>query len=229
MPDGKSDESGFEGSDAVHAYNLNDNGFKMMTDNMMLINQRNSSPGNLTEAAAQGNLERVKTLAGKSGCIHADSGHALIEDKKTRLESVEQFIAKTKAVIRHGGNRAFYNPANDIIQIPEFRTFRDEASYYAILAHELTHWTGHDSRLNRNFEQSRFKGVEYAAEELVAEIGAAFLCADLGITPETREDHAAYVQNWLTLLKKDSRVIFTAASRAQRAVEFLHGLTSMEA
>ena len=85
------------------------------------------------------------------------------------------------------------------------------------------HWTKHPSRLDRSFGRKRFGDEGYAQEELVAELASAFLCADLGITPEVREDHAAYIANWLTVLKNDSRAIFTAASHAQRAVEFLHG------
>jgi antirestriction protein ArdC len=85
-----------------------------------------------------------------------------------------------------------------------------------------THWTRHPSRLHRDFGGKRFGDAGYAVEELVAEIGAAFLCADLGITPETREDHAAYIATWLKVLREDKRAIFTAASHAQRAVDHLH-------
>lgn len=147
------------------------------------------------------------------------------EDTKTRLESVEKFIADTKAIIQHGGNKAFYSPTHDMIQMPPSPSFRDIESYYATLAHELTHWTNHPTRLDRQFGQKRFGNSAYAMEELVAEIGSAFLCAALGITPETREDHAAYIQSWLSVLKKDNRAIFTAASHAQRAVDYLRGLS----
>jgi antirestriction protein ArdC len=89
--------------------------------------------------------------------------------------------------------------------------------------HELTHWSGAESRLNRDMS-GRFKTAAYAAEELIAEMGAAFLCADLGITPDIREDHAAYLQSWLTVLKDDKKAIFTAAAHAQRAADYLHAL-----
>jgi antirestriction protein ArdC len=152
-----------------------------------------------------------------------------LEDTRARMEAVEQFISHTKAVIRHGGNKAFYSPSHDFIQMPPSQSFRDMASYYATLAHELTHWTNHPSRLDRQFGVKRFGNDAHAMEELVAEIGAAFLCAVLGITPETREDHAAYIQSWITVLKKDTKAIFTAASYAQRAVGYLRGLsTSLE-
>ena len=148
-------------------------------------------------------------------------------DTRARMEAVEQFIVNTKAVIEHGGNRAFYAPTPDKIQMPPSQSFHVIENYYAILAHELTHWTGHSARLNRGFSTIRFAGKSaYAMEELVAEIGSAFLCAALGITPETREDHAAYIESWLVVLKKDKRAIFTAASHAQRAADYLRGLSS---
>jgi antirestriction protein ArdC len=141
-----------------------------------------------------------------------------------RLESAERFFASTKAIIQHGGNRAFYSPDRDIVQMPELNNFRDGESYYATLAHETTHWTRHTSRLDRDLGRKRFADAGYAMEELVAEIGAAFLCADLGITPETRDDHAAYIASWLQVLKNDKRAIFTAASHAQKAADYLNGL-----
>jgi antirestriction protein ArdC len=141
-----------------------------------------------------------------------------------RLDPVESFIANTKATIQHGGDRAFYSYDRDLVQMPELQTFRDGESYYATLTHEMTHWTRHESRLNRDLGRKRFADAGYAMEELVAEIGAAFLCADLGITPETRDDHAAYVASWLTVLKNDKRAIFTAASHAQKAADYLHSL-----
>jgi antirestriction protein ArdC len=141
-----------------------------------------------------------------------------------RLESAERFFANTKATIQHGGNRAFFSPDRDLVQMPELQTFRDGESYYATLAHEMTHWTRHSSRLDRDLGRKRFGDAGYAMEELVAEIGAAFLCADLGITPETRDDHAAYIASWLQVLKNDKRAIFTAASHAQKAADYLNGL-----
>jgi antirestriction protein ArdC len=141
-----------------------------------------------------------------------------------RLDTVEQFFAGTKASIQHGGNRAFYSPDRDIVQMPELQSFRDGESYYATLAHEMTHWTRHESRLNRDLGRKRFADAGYAMEELVAEIGAAFLCADLGITPETRDDHAAYIASWLKVLKDDKRAIFTAASHSQKAADYLNSL-----
>ena len=92
----------------------------------------------------------------------------------------------------------------------------------------MTHWTRHPSRLDRDFGRKRFGDAGYAMEELVAEIGAAFLCADLGITPETREDHAAYIGSWLKVLRQDKRAIFTAASHAERAADHLHAYQAVK-
>ena len=139
------------------------------------------------------------------------------------FEDAEKFFAGTGAVFRHGGNRAFYAPSADFIQLPPADAFRDAESYAATKAHELTHWTGHKDRMAREFGK-RFGDQAYAFEELVAELGAAFLCAELGVTPETREDHAAYLGHWLAVLKSDKRAIFTAAAHAQRAADYLHGL-----
>ena len=141
-----------------------------------------------------------------------------------RIESADHFLTATGAAIHHGGNRAFYAPGRDLVQMPPFEAFRDKESYYATALHELTHWTSHKSRLDRSFDAKRFGDDGYAREELVAELGAAFLCADLGITPEIRDDHAAYLGHWLTVLKEDKRAIFSAAAHAQRAADFLQGL-----
>jgi antirestriction protein ArdC len=149
-----------------------------------------------------------------------------------RIERAEQFFAATGADIRHGGTRAFYVEGPDYVQMPPFETFRDAESHAATLAHELTHWTKHEQRLARDFGRvrgacpgPRAGGDEgYAKEELVAELGAAFLSADLGITPEVRDDHAAYIASWLKALRGDKRLIFTAAAHAQRAADYLHSL-----
>ncbi len=143
-------------------------------------------------------------------------------DPVQRIEHAERFFAATGADIRHGGNQAYYALGSDRIQLPPFESFRDAESYYATVAHETTHWTRHPSRLDRDFGRKRWGDEGYAQEELVAELGAAFLSADLSLTPEVREDHTAYIESWLKVLKQDKRAIFTAAAHAQRAVDFLH-------
>jgi antirestriction protein ArdC len=147
-----------------------------------------------------------------------------LTNKIERLEFAERFFANTKITVQHGGNSAFYSVDRDIVQMPQFQTFRDPESYYATLAHECVHASRHPARLNRDLGRKKYADAGYAMEELVAEIGASFLCCDLGITPELREDHAAYIQSWLTVLKNDARAIFTAASHAQKAADFLKSL-----
>lgn len=142
-------------------------------------------------------------------------------DPVARIERVESFFAATGAAVRHGGNQAFYTMAEDRVQMPPFETFRDAESYYATLAHEVTHWTRHPKRLARDFGRKSWGDEGYAMEELVAELGAAFLSADLDLTPEPRPDHAAYIASWLKVLKGDKRAIFSAAAHAQRAADFL--------
>jgi antirestriction protein ArdC len=145
-----------------------------------------------------------------------------------RIAAAEQFVSNTHAEIRHGGSRAYYAIDADRVQLPPFESFKDAESAYATLLHELTHWTRHEKRLAREFGRKRWGDAGYAAEELVAELGAAFLCADLGVTPEPRDDHAAYIADWLTVLQNDKRAIFTAAAHAQRAADYLHGLQQEE-
>lgn len=145
-------------------------------------------------------------------------------EQMQRVERADAFFAATKADIRHGGAQAYYAIGTDHIQMPRFECFRDPESYCATLAHEMTHWTRTPSRLNREFGRKKWGDEGYAIEELVAELGAAFLAADLRITPELRDDHASYVAHWLKVLKDDKRAIFTAASHASRAVDYLHGL-----
>ncbi len=139
----------------------------------------------------------------------------------SRDEALERFFATTEAEIRHGGNQAYYAVHDDYVQMPFIECFRDAESYYATLAHEMTHWTRHPDRLYRDFGRKRWGDEGYAREELVAELGSAFLCAELGITPEVREDHAGYIHSWLKVLKNDKRAIFSAAAHAQRAVDHL--------
>ena len=145
-----------------------------------------------------------------------------------RLENVERFVGDTGATIRHGGERAFYCPSTDHIQMPPRESFTGtdtstaQESYYSTTLHELTHWSGHAKRCDRNLS-GRFGNEAYAAEELVAELGAAFMCASLGISQTPRPDHAQYVANWLRVLKGDKRAIFTASAKAAQAADFLNG------
>lgn len=145
------------------------------------------------------------------------------------INAADDVINASGADIRHGGNRACYIPSIDAINMPERDSFVDTEhssateNYYSTLFHELTHWSGADHRMNRKFSK-RFGDSAYAFEELVAEFGAAFHCASLGITATPRADHAQYIDNWLRILKGDKRAIFTAASKAAQSVDYVHGL-----
>jgi antirestriction protein ArdC len=137
-----------------------------------------------------------------------------------RIAHAEAFFQAIGADLRHGGNQAFYAPASDHIQMPPFAAFTENVSYYSTLAHEHTHWTAPAARCDRQLGK-RFGDNAYAAEELIAELGAAFTCAHLGLSTEPREDHAQYINSWLRVLKADSKAIFTAASKAQQACDWL--------
>jgi len=135
------------------------------------------------------------------------------------IPGCEQFIADTGATITHGGDAAFYMPSQDRIQMPHKAAFASPANYYATAFHELTHWTGSDKRLARDLSNGRFGNPAYAFEELVAEIGAAYLCADYQVKGELR--HAGYIQSWLKALRDDNKAIFKAAALSQKAADYL--------
>ena len=147
----------------------------------------------------------------------------------TPIEQAEAFVAATGATIHHGGGRAYYRPSTDSIHLPPREAFigtptsTPAESYFSTLCHELCHWTSRENRCNRQLGK-RFGDQAYAMEELVAELGAAFLCADLQITGEPRADHAQYLASWLAVLKADKKAIFTAASKASEAAAFLAAL-----
>ncbi len=133
---------------------------------------------------------------------------------------LEAHFAAIGADVSHGGARAFYRPSTDSIRMPQFESFHEAPGYYSVLAHELTHWTGAPSRLARDLS-GRFGNEAYAAEELIAELSAAFQMATLGVSLEPRPDHASYVASWLRALRNDKRAIFTAAAAAQKAADYL--------
>lgn len=141
-------------------------------------------------------------------------------DPAQRIDHAEGFFAATGADIRHGGNSARYGGGSAPVQMPHFEAFRSPEAHYAMPGHEVVHWTKHQSRLDRNFGRKRRGDEGYAREELVAELGAAFLCADLELTPEPGSDHAAYIQSWLKVLKEDRRAIFSAAAQDRITDQF---------
>jgi antirestriction protein ArdC len=165
------------------------------------------------------NVEQIDSLP-----AHYQTKPEAVIDPAQRIDHAESFFAATGADIRHGGNSAHYSGGTDHVQMPAFEAFREPQAYYATLAHELTHWTKHPKRLDRDFGRKKWGDEGYAREELVAELGAAFLCADLALTPEPGMDHAADIQSWLKVLRDDKRAIFSAASHAQKAADYLHSL-----
>ncbi len=163
-----------------------------------------------------------------SAQVDGFAGPAAVPDlgPVVRNQMFDAFVAATGAVVVHGGDRAFYRPSVDTITMPDESRFcgtetmtRDE-SYISVLAHELGHWSGAKHRLNRDFG-ARFGDARYAAEEITAELCAAFVCAELGMACTPRADHAQYIVQYLQLLKSDSHAIFTAAAKASQAVAYL--------
>lgn len=153
-----------------------------------------------------------------------------VPDPTERLERADGFVSSLEADIRHGGDIAAYNKVLDFIRMPERHRFVGTATstpteaYYSVLLHEHVHWSGHRSRLDRVLS-GRFGDHAYAMEELVAELGAAFLCAELGISAVPRRDHAAYLSSWLCVLQEDKTALFRAAASAADASRYLQVLS----
>ncbi len=200
----------------------------------LTVEQRNEETGK-TEAA-----ERL--MARASHVFNAAQIEGFVTDTEELpdsatfdpIEQAEQFAKATGARIEEGGDRACYIPSADMIRMPERRRFTGTETttpaegFYSTLCHELVHWSGAKSRLDRDLT-GRFGSESYAVEELIAELGAAFLCGDLAITPEPRTDHACYIANWLKVLKDDKHAIFTAASKASQAANWLQARNTAEA
>ena len=138
-----------------------------------------------------------------------------------RCSLADAFMASSKADIREGHGEAFFSLTTDFVSMPAFEAFKSADNFYCVAFHELGHWTGHKSRLDRDLK-NRFGTKAYAAEELVAELTSAFLCAEFDFGGDLR--HAGYIANWATLLRDDQRAFFTAASKAQAAADYLRGL-----
>lgn len=132
--------------------------------------------------------------------------------------ALEEVLERTGADVSWTGASAYYSPGPDHIRMPARELFQDAEQAYSTLLHELVHWTGHGSRLNRDFRNAR---DAYAREELVAELGSAFLGAHFGFRPDHIEDHAAYLDHWIRVLRSDSRAILQAASKAQAACDHI--------
>lgn len=137
---------------------------------------------------------------------------------------IEGFIKATGASITHKlGDRAYFSPVKDEITLPAREQFETPQGYYGTALHELTHWTGHEDRLDREV-RNVFGDAKYAAEELVAELGATFLAASFGVEVEPHPEHAAYLASWVRAMKDTPKALYRAAKLAQEATEFLQGL-----
>lgn len=147
--------------------------------------------------------------------------YAPTENIFDKIEKAEKIITDSGATIRHGGNRAAYSPTLDVIRMPPRGIFGSIYDYYATILHELAHWTGHTSRLNRPFGPKRSE--TYAREELVAEMASVFISAETAIpqTPAHFANHAAYVAHWINLLKNDGDALFRAARDASKAADYI--------
>lgn len=143
------------------------------------------------------------------------------------IMEAEKVVAcmQNQPIIVHEENRAFYRPSTDTVNMPRPKNFHKTEYYYSTLFHELVHSTGHEDRLARPgiMERTSFGSNDYSKEELVAEMGAAFLCAQVKIDQETLADSASYLQNWIKVLKGDSKLAVQAASAAQRAADYVIG------
>jgi antirestriction protein ArdC len=144
-----------------------------------------------------------------------------VRNPDARDELADEFLRSTGADIREGHGEAYYIPSRDFISMPAYEAFKGADHFYGVAFHELTHWTAHRSRLDRDLK-NRFGSRNYAGEELIAELGAAFLCAEFGFDGDLR--HAGYIGNWIELLKADKRAFFTACSQASKAADYLRDL-----
>jgi antirestriction protein ArdC len=157
---------------------------------------------------------------------------SIVEGKPARVRNpdsrdvlADEFLAATGAAIREGQGEAYYAPGQDFISLAAFAAFKGADHFYNVSFHELTHWTGHKARLDRDLK-GRFGQAAYAAEELIAELGAAFLAAEFSFDGDLR--HAGYIETWIGLLRQDKLAFFTAASKAQGAADYLRGLALAE-
>ena len=149
-----------------------------------------------------------------------------IEDKPfLNNVDIDNMVLNTGANIKHGGNSAYYRPSEDYINMPIKSDFKDEAGYYATLLHELTHWSGHKHRLDRT-KGKRFGDTQYAFEELIAELGSAFLCEKFAVKGDIR--HEGYIASWLKALKNDNKMIFKASAYAQKSTDYIVGFEALK-
>lgn len=149
-------------------------------------------------------------------------------EPSARQHAIDAFFAAIPASVRHGGNQAYFAPGLDYIQLPHPQSFTTMDHYASTRGHETVHWAGHSSRLARKFGK-RFGDRAYSFEELIAEIGAGLICAELGLPNELHDSHASYVGHWLGILKADKTAIIHAASKAEQAFAYLRAFSTAAA
>lgn len=167
------------------------------------------------------NAEQIENLPEKF--VKRTAVPAVVTDEKdwnSHGDALKWFEAIPVEIL-HRGDKAFYSPSLDRIELPDRDKFHSAQAYLSTRAHETCHWTSHPSRLARDFGTVRWGDEGYSMEELVAELGAAFTMAELGLIPAIREDYAPYIAHWLTVLKRDNKAILTAAAKASDALEFM--------
>jgi len=201
-----------------------EHGWKVVFVKQVVVKDKNAAPGDddtrtvpMLREFTVFNLDQCEDLPEK--IVNPASKAPRNHDVRDAL--ADAFAAATGADIREGAGEAYFAPGADFISMPAFEAFRSSDHFYATEFHELGHWTGHKSRLDRDFGK-RFGTEAYAAEELVAELTSAFLCAEFDMDGDLR--HAGYIENWSQLLRHDSHAFFTAASKAQAAADHLRGL-----
>lgn len=157
---------------------------------------------------------------------HQVDGHTPTDTEPAEPTRASEWLDAISADVNYGSDRAYYSPVADRIYCPALEQFDDPEAFWSTVLHEHIHWTGHPSRLDRLNLDAPFGSPDYAAEELVAELGAAIAAARLDISPQPRADHAAYLAHWLDILQADPKALFRTAAAAQRAVDHLHQLAT---
>lgn len=197
----------------------------------LLLDEENEHRGHITNRVPMMKLYTVFNAQQVDGYEHLENPPHNERDLVERIGLADEFCANTNADIRHiNSGSAYYSISGDFICLPETTSFLETKystateNYYSTLLHELVHFTGHKSRLDRLDNKDLSKRHAYAFEELIAELGAAMLCAKLNITQHPREDHAQYIKGWLQALKNDNRFVFKASAHAAKAVDFLNNL-----
>jgi antirestriction protein ArdC len=212
-----------QAKEAGGTVNAGEHGFKVVFMKQLVVKDKNAAESDATKIVPMLREYTVFNVAQCSGLpdrIVKGPTVAKVRNPDYRDETADEFIAATKAEILYGHGQAFYAPSKDVICMPAFETFMGADQFYNTIFHELTHWTAHKDRCARDLK-GRFGDKAYAAEELIAQLGAAFLCAEFAFDGECQD--ASYIAHWIRLLKDDKKAFLTAASAAQKAADYLRG------